>query len=336
MSVQRSPPTNSLLPATSASTTRAGSQPDLSKLGNPNMDTQITYRKRKKPELHECECSNDLKEMRSEMSRISSLLEKYTGSHEQVLQKMQESITEIKNQISDMKSSNEHTINVIQQNVDKVITEINDIKLSTSSLQTEQKNTNSHVARLENSITLSENRVKSLETDLNNLKQSSYTTPVKPENQLCFGEQIIQEFQNRNTREKNIILVGLPEPTSTKLEERMAKDEADVLNIISTVSADIPNPIKIFRIGKYDPRKNRSIKVCFDVAGPAKQLLRNKGSLSKEIRMFSDQTPNQINFLKSLQEELKLRERKGEEGLTIKYINGAPKIVQLNAKNYKQ
>lgn len=334
MSVQRTPPNNPLLPATSASTARAGSQPDLSKLGNPNMDTQITYRKRKQREVHECECSTDLKELRLEMSRISSLLEKYTGSHDQVLQKMQENITEIKNQITDMKSSNQQTIHVIQTNVDKVFTDINDIKLSTSNLLTEQNNIRSHVTRLENSITLGENKIKSLETDLNNLKDSSLTTLAKPENQLCLGEQIIQELQNRNAKEKNIILVGLPEPTSTKLEERMAKDEADVLNIISTINTDIQIPIKIFRIGKYDPGKNRNIKVCFDVVGPAKQLLRNKDKLPKGIRMYSDQTPNQKKFLKNLQEELKLRENNGENGLTIKYINGAPKIVHLNAKNY--
>ncbi|CAH2103807.1 unnamed protein product [Euphydryas editha] len=333
MSVQRSP-TRPQLPSTSALTLIGGSQPDLSKISNPNVDTQITFRKRKKPNDYECECLDELKDMRSEISRISSLLEKYIGSNEQILEKMQENITDIKNQISDMKSSNEKTIKLIQNNVDKVVTEINDIKSSTSSMLAEQSSIKRDMTRLEQSLSLGENKIKVLESDLNKLKHSSQVT--KLENQLCLGEQIIQEVQNRNNREKNIIIVGLPELTSSKTEESMAKDEADVLNIITSLCADIPKPVKIFRIGKRNPGKNRSIKVCFDKFGPAKQLLRNKIKLSNGIKMYSDRTPAQYNYLKSLQEEIKRRENDGESGLIIKYVHGTPKILKTNAKNDKQ
>lgn len=293
------------------------------------MDTQITLRKRKKPDNCECQCSDDLEEMRSEISRISSLLEKYVGSNEQVLLAIQDNIADIKSQITDMKSSNEQTITIMQTNVDKVITEINYVKLSTSSMLSEQKDIKNHVTRLEQSISQGENKLKSLESDLNNLK----TPPIKPEK---LSEQLIQEIQNRNNRQKNIIVVGLPEPTLSKSEERLAKDEADIMNLIFAMDNDIPKPIKIFRIGKPHPGKNRNIKVCFDVTGPAKQLLRNKNKLPEGIKIFSDQTPAQQNYLKCLQDELRQRENNGESGITIKYLNGTPTIVKSDTKNYQR
>lgn len=52
--------------------------------------------------------------------------------------------------------------------------------------------------------------------------------------------------------------------------------------------------------------------------------------------MYPDQTPAQQNYLRSLMEELKRREDNGETSLTIKYINGPPKIILAATKNYKQ
>lgn len=102
MYVLRSPTCSSLnmISAAAVTVTRiGGSQPDLSEMNILNHDTDnITLRKRLKPDS-DCSCSEDIREMRSEMSRISVLLEKYVGSNEQILQNMQDSITEIKTQI---------------------------------------------------------------------------------------------------------------------------------------------------------------------------------------------------------------------------------------------
>lgn len=325
MSVQRSPTR-----ATCTATGAGGSQPDLSKISHLNVDTNITQRiKRRWP--NDCECSKDLTEMRSEMSRISSLLEKYVGSNEQIMQKMQDSIADIKTQITDIKSTNEQTTNIIREKVDGAMTQINDIKSTTSSVLSDQKDIKTHVAKLEEAITLGETKIKSLESDFNNIK--SQKTSPNLDNQFGLGEQIIQEVQNRNNREKNILLVGIPEPVSTRAEERIPKDEASVLDVMSLLITDIPKPTKVFRIGKPKLGKNRSIKVCFDAPGPAKQLLRNKGKLPDGIKMYSDQTPAQQNFLKTLKDELRRRENNGETGFTIKYINGTPAIVKEAPKN---
>lgn len=279
MNVQRSP--------------TGGSQPDLSRMSDLASDSSVTFRKRKLPFDIECTCSDELGNMRSELCRISSLLEKYIVSNEMILKNMQENITDIKNQITDMKLSNERTHSAMQV------------------------------------------KMESLESDLNKLKTSTKTESITLENGLILGEQIIQEMQNRNNREKNIVLVGLPEQITSTPEDRLSKDEADVFKIISLVCTGIPKPSKVFRIGKFKPGKNRSIKVCFETIEPAKNLLRNRNKLQDGLKIFSDQTPTQQNFMKSLREELKRRQDNGETNLTIKYVNGTPAIIKIS-KNYTQ
>lgn len=279
MSVQRSP--------------TGGSHPDLSRMSNVGSEPSITFRKRKVPCDIECSCSEDLKEMRSEISRIGSLLEKYVGSNEQILKNMQENITDIKNQITDIKSSNERTINSMQV------------------------------------------KIESLEADIKSIKMSSKTSPTTSVNELFASEQIIQEMQNRSNRDKNIILLGLPEPIASNSNERSTKDEAQVLKIISQVSAGIPNPSKVFRIGKFQPGKSRSVKVCFEAKEPAKELLRKRNKLQDGLKIFSDQTPTQQKYMRKLREDLKRRQENGETDLTIKYVNGTPSIIKVT-KNYTQ
>ncbi|CAG5059898.1 unnamed protein product [Parnassius apollo] len=178
MSVQRSP--------------TGGSQPDISKMSDLVSDSSITFRKRKLPFGVECACSEELGGMRSELSRISSLLEKYIVSNELILKTMQENITDIKNQIADIKLTNERSHSAMQV------------------------------------------KMESLESDLNKLKISSKSAPITLENELILGEQIIQEIQQRKNREKNIVLVGLPEQIASTPEDRLSKDEAEVFKTISS------------------------------------------------------------------------------------------------------
>lgn len=333
MNPQRSPPSRYLTGTgvSSAANTGHSSHPDLTQLSALAAESQITFRKRKQPSDNNCECSNEIKEMRSELSRIGSLLEKYVGSSEQIMNKMQENITEIKSQMSELKSSNEQTVHLIRENT----TQINEIKSSTSNIEMKQKSLNLTVSQLEKQIFQGEQKIISLESDLNNLKLSTVQPSAsKSDNQSSSNEQVIKEIMDRNNREKNIVLAGLSEQTSTTAEERISGDERDILNVTSQVCQNPPKPIKIFRIGKYVPGKHRRVKVCFDTAITAKYFLRNKDKLPENVKIFSDQTPAQQQYLKSLKEELARRQNDGENELTIKYIHGTPTIVKNPPKNY--
>lgn len=312
--------------------TSGGSTPDLSTLSSLKDDPQITLRKRKQPFDHDCGYSHEIKEVRSELTRISTLLEKYVESNEHIMKSMQENITEVRTQMLQMKESNEKTTTLLRNDVIELKTELSKIKKSSPNMSTEHKDIQSHFTRLEAKV---DSKIKLLEDNFSKIKMPSQTTSSLTENQLCLNEQLVQEIQDRRNREKNIIIVGLPEPIAANDEERRLKDETEVQKIISLMDENTPKPIKTFRIGKYTTHKSRSIKVCFDSLQTAKNILRNKNKTPETIKIFSDQTPAQQKFLKTLQEELAVRTNNGENDITIKYIHGTPKIVKLT-KNYTQ
>lgn len=140
----------------------------------------------------------------------------------------------------------------------------------------------------------------------------------------------MQEIKERTSREMNIIVRGIPECKTTNFDDGRAYDVNEVSNILSLMIENCPKPRRIFRLGKYNPTKDRSVKVCFESSYTAKLLLRNKNKLPKGIKIYSDKTLAQQNYMKELQNELARREANGEKDITIKFIKGQPKIVASN------
>lgn len=291
----------SLLRSPTSNDSKFSSQPDLSRME----EEFITSRKRKQPD-HDCDCKNEIKALRSDLSRMNALLEKFVISQEQ-------------------------TMNAMRDNISEINGEIKDIKASTSAITMDQNNIKGCITELSDKISIHEHKLTSLESDLKTLQASS-TTPSETLH-LQSSEQAIYELRERLNREKNIILTGLPEHrTSDSLESRK-KDEMEIMAILTAIFRDCPKPTKIFRLGKYAPDKNRRIKVCFQESQTAKFLLRNKSKLPEKIKMFSDQTPSQQKYFNEIKNELARRQDNGEIHLSIKYVKGVPTIVQNKPKN---
>ncbi|KOB66672.1 putative tick transposon [Operophtera brumata] len=253
--------------------TGGGSQPDLSKLNSEDKESLVTFRKRKHPMPDQpCECSYEIKEIRGELTRMTSMLEKYVETNQNIINQMQESITEVKTQLTDLKTSNEKAINLIQDNLGEAKAQISEIKSTSISMQIEQNIIKTHVTQLESKITFGKNKLSKLETQV--CQKSMLTPSVSSTSQSYINEEMIRELKERNERDKNIIIVGLPEHITSNIAERLSKDEFAVMNVTSAVAIDIPKPTRVFRIGKFIPGKTRRVKICFDAAGPAKQLLR--------------------------------------------------------------
>lgn len=340
MSVRRSPPGTPVslepLPKCSPPTTYvtgAGSHPDLSKLNEELSEAQITYRKRKHPLEHECLCSDDIKQMKNDLSRVSSLLEKYIVSNAEMINQMNASITEVKSEMASLRASHEQTKNIITSNVADISSQIQDMKSTALNITSEHGNIKNQLTQVELKISNTEDKIKKLENNLIDLKLSPLSTEIQT-NQLSVNEQIIHEVQERNKRQNNIIVIGIPEQNAQNSQERIRKDESAVLEITSKIT--VVKPIKIYRIGKYNAGKTRRIKVCFNTSEPAMLLLRNREKIPDNIKIFSDQTPAQQKYFQAIKNELTNRINKGESELTIKYINGIPTIVQQPSKNCNQ
>lgn len=255
---------------------------------------------------HDCDCKNEIKGLRSEISRMNNIQEKFVISQEKL-------------------------VNDMRENINTLTGEIKEIKASTSGIAKDQDNIKGCITDLNRKFSSHEDRLLSLERGL----KTSSTTPFNSSetNQVNTYEDIFREIRERKKRENNVIFRGISEQTAISTNERVANDEAAVLNLISLASKGIPKPTKIIRIGKYKPGKTRSIKVCFNNPEPANILLRSKAKLPDSIRIFSDQTPAQQKHFFAIKDELTKRKNAGEDDITIKYINGIPTIVKSVSKN---
>lgn len=184
----------------------------------------------------------------------------------------------------------------------------------------------SQISDLTLKATTTENKIQSLESEItamkNNTKASGSTS--------VFDENIMHELQDRASREKNIIIVGLPECKMANADKSHSYDLDKVNSVINNLIPNCPKPNKIFRLGKYNPDKDRNLKVCFDSSYTTKTLFRNRDKLQSGIKIFSDLTPAQQKHKKELKTELEQRMANGEKDITIKYVRGIPKIVSTH------
>lgn len=257
--------------------------------------------KRKEPE--EDNTHMEIAELRKQMDQMMTLLKTFTSNQEVKLKQISTDISSINSQICDIKKTTEN-----------IISEQNIIKTDLANLSKAAKTTEEKVVYLESDI-------KILKSNGQQLMDSNLDQSIKFEN-------VISELQERNLRNKNIIVAGIPEPNLQDILERRNFDMNEVSKITQSISKDYPKPVKTIRLGKYASENCRPIKVFFAHEETAKYVLQNKEALESEtIKIYSDRTPQQQIYLKTLKEELQQRIRNGETNLTIKYIKGTPKII---------
>ena len=147
-------------------------------------------------------------------------------------------------------------------------------------------------------------------------------------------EDIIHETMDRLRRANNVIISGLPED-SDKTDNELA---SEIINYCKTRPVNKYAVKNAYRLGKSVQRdKPRLLKVTLADNTQAINVLKNKTLLAnspyRNVRIFSDQTPNQADYLKELLSELNDRIEAGEEDLTIKYQRGIPTIIDKDSKN---
>jgi hypothetical protein len=309
MAVRRSPSKGSITYTDSNETISAAcatqSQPDLRQMMQLDSEiNKITLRKRKTPD-------DDISEKLDKFeSRIMAMLTNMSQIHTEKLEKISEQFSEITNQITQ-------------------------IKLTTDQLSVEQSKVQKEIAEIQTSKITMEKNINELKTEFASLK----TPIVNDINSTIFThESMISEIYDRLQREKNIIISGIQELTSKNTNERIQYDKKEVLKVIKLADPNCAEPIKCFRLGKYNSEGHhlRPIKACFTSADTVKSILRNKNNIiekMKTIKLYSDQTPSQKKEILKLRTELTERTEKGEENLVIRYNKGTPKIIKVSSKN---
>lgn len=288
---------------------RSDSQPNLSSCDpiQEFPDTpKITHRNKRKFFDDNSHIKEEISELRKQTGQIMGILTSLRDSQAAFIEKISNDISVIKN-------------------------EINDIKNSTTILKSDQNSMKSDILDIVNKNNASENKIKRLESDLQEFKismanSSSSTTATY--------EHIFKEINERETRSKNVIITGIKEPYEINKDKRISTDSSQVVKILRSIDENCPTPEKIFRLGKFQTNKHRAIKVCFATNKTPKLILRNKHKIdSNTISIYSDQTPQQQVYLTQLKEELKRRTDAGENNLRIKFVKNIPKIIKVTSKN---
>lgn len=229
-----------------------------------------------------------------------------------------ENLTQIKDEILEIKS------------------EIQTVKLATENFTHQFDRLNNEITNIKSQNSETQDKIRQIETEMTMLKiqKGAEASSSAPQDVLA-SEELLHELKDRCDREKNIVVVGIPEKNEKNSKLRRNYDEEEVGKVISTLDKDCPKPIKSIRLGKYIPEKNRPVKVYFSDTNTPRSLLRQKSSLPENIQIYADQTPSQKQHWQSMKEELKKRTENGEKDLLLKYIKGIPKIITstTNPKN---
>lgn len=164
---------------------------------------------------------------------------------------------------------------------------------------------------LRNDLTAIINRVNLLES----------TAPKSNANQDMYAE-----FIDRQARSKNIIVFNVHEQPNLN----NTSDTDTVTRIFDKLGTDI-KPIKINRLGKPN-NKSRPLKIELQTASDVFKILGlsrllKSDQIFNDIKITSDKSPYQREFLRDLRNQLNERVSKGEQNLRIKYSKGQPGIV---------
>lgn len=169
-------------------------------------------------------------------------------------------------------------------------------------------------------------QLSSLDSGLSLIRaQIGQVTPHGGLNSPTSTNELLIEIEERKRRSRNIMVYNLP----------IEKDVANVLIPINLMLSEIDpdlKAIKALRVGGKNT-SGASLKITMETSELATKILKNRNKISnKNVKLHSDLTPMQIQHLKDLREELNHRNSNGEN-LTIKYINGVPKIVKASKDN---
>jgi hypothetical protein len=191
------------------------------------------------------------------------------------------------------------------------------------------------IADLEPRISNAELQIQGLQTSVDEISKKVVTKPVS----AFEFESFAAELNDREYRSSNVIFFNVPESTSRNNADRKNHDRMKVVSVLSAANLS-ENDLKTFyRLGNQSKNNKRPIKVVLTNKELAVKILKELDmkvlsgvdpSLA-ELSLTRDRTPNEIKHLKDLRTELAHRTQNGEKDLTIKYVNGVPKII--NAKN---
>lgn len=223
-----------------------------------------------------------------------------------------------------------HDVSVLEKILNKIDTlatrsDLKTLSEDISALRAEVTNISSTMAEALPRISKMEVEVKTLKNEINDLKSSSASAPIS---------EVYSEFVDRTSRQSNVILYKIPESTSSSVMDKKTHDQDLLAKIFVSIGFTVPS-FTFHRLGKSNSSSPRPVKVIF--SNPAyvndffksfsQERIAEVDTLLSQVTSSRDRTPGERTYLKKLRSELDERLKRGEKGLTIKFMKGIPKIV---------
>lgn len=179
-------------------------------------------------------------------------------------------------------------------------------------------------------------KIEVLNSEVEKLKKA--VSELKSQNNSEDMESMLIELHERNVRSNNLMVYNVSESKANNLDDKVKEDKLVVAEVLKKldIQNDDEHLLKVIRVGKVGGNRPRPLKAVFSNSQIVRQALKSKAKLySTDFRISQDQTRMQQDQFRSARAELKDREDKGEQNLTIKYIKGIPKIVKKDITNTK-
>lgn len=176
-----------------------------------------------------------------------------------------------------------------------------------------------------------EPRLLKVEAKTHELEQkiNKFNSGISNENDL------IAEVNDRCNRARNVILHKIPECPSSSTDLKKKHDVDKLAKLFNAMGLDL-SYVSFYRIGKPSGPNPRPIKLILSSKEEAVTFFKKfsqdnivkADSSMADVSASRDRTPKERQLLQTLNDELKDRSSAGETNLTIKFVNGVPRIVE--------
>lgn len=214
-----------------------------------------------------------------------------------------------RNSLSSPEQSKQYTLNDIMEKLNKMEMQYSDL-----------------IIKYENQLKVNDE----LRSELADIKAQLNSKTISDVNEN------FQEFNERQVRQKNLMIFGYSEVEAESESARKEEDTKAAIELINSLCPEVKTEgWKVFRVGLKTPHKPRPIKIITSSPAEVTSVIRQAKELRKnasytKVTLSYDRTPKQILEYKNLRTSLMQRIQQGESNLKIKYYNGIPKIVKFN------
>lgn len=215
-------------------------------------------------------------------------------------------------------------------------------KIDTLSTKADLEPISHDIATLKDKVDLLSHNLSEITPRLNKVEEDVkfLLEENQKSNSVLSVDETFAEIADRTSRQSNAIIFNVPESNSSRPHDKKHHDLALINKIVSSAKLT-PEKITFFRIGKSTAKTPRPIKILLTNSSEAREFFKGFSSdnmvsidpsLSK-VTISRDRTPKELTYLGNLRKSLQSRIENGETDLTIKFVNGTPKIVKRQQKN---